>query len=41
MGGDKGHDSKEDALATGDLVRVKVVEKVKALKREGNWPLQS
>lgn len=41
MGGDKGHDSKEDALATGDLVRVKVVEKVKALKREGNWSLQS
>lgn len=41
MGGDKGHDSKEDALATGDLVRVKVVEKVKALKRDGKWPLPS
>lgn len=41
MGGDQGHDSKEDALATGDLVRAKVVEKVKALKRDGNWPLQS
>lgn len=39
MGGDSGHDSKEDALATGDLVRVKVVEKVKALKRDGKWPL--
>ncbi|EEA19937.1 RNA exonuclease 3 [Talaromyces marneffei ATCC 18224] len=41
MGGDKGHDSKEDALATGDLVRVKVAEKAKALKREGTWPLKS
>lgn len=41
MGGDKGHDSKEDALATGDLVRVKVVEKAKALKRDGKWPLPS
>ncbi|KAF3385892.1 RNA exonuclease 3 [Talaromyces pinophilus] len=41
MGGDKGHDSKEDALATGDLVRVKVVEKAKALKRDGKWPLRS
>lgn len=29
----RGHDSKEDALATGDLVRVKVAEKAKAMKR--------
>lgn len=35
MGGDKGHDSKEDALATGDLVRHKVVEKAKSIKRAG------
>jgi DNA polymerase III epsilon subunit-like protein len=35
MGGDKGHDSKEDALATGDLVRLKVVEKAKVIKRAG------
>ncbi|EED14391.1 RNA exonuclease Rex3, putative [Talaromyces stipitatus ATCC 10500] len=33
MGGaNKGHDSREDALATGDLVRVKVVEKASVLK---------
>ncbi|CRG92648.1 hypothetical protein PISL3812_09711 [Talaromyces islandicus] len=35
MSGDKGHDSKEDALATGDLVRHKVVEKAKVIKRAG------
>jgi DNA polymerase III epsilon subunit-like protein len=39
MGGDKGHDSKEDALATGDLVRFKVAEKAKALKRAG-WTMK-
>lgn len=40
MGGDKGHDSKEDALATGDLVRFKVAEQAKVLKRAG-WTLKS
>ncbi|KAJ5684172.1 uncharacterized protein N7477_000517 [Penicillium maclennaniae] len=34
-GGDKGHDSKEDSIATGDLVRVKVGELWKRLKAEG------
>lgn len=38
-GGDKGHDSKEDAIATGDLVRVKAGEKWKSLKAKG-WKLQ-
>ncbi|CAI7598020.1 unnamed protein product [Penicillium glandicola] len=33
--GDHGHDSKEDSIATGDLVRVKVGEKWKALKTKG------
>jgi DNA polymerase III epsilon subunit-like protein len=35
MGGDQGHDSKEDALATGDLVRVKVGAKWEQMKRQG------
>jgi hypothetical protein len=30
-----GHDSKEDAMATGDLVTVAVSEKWKKMKREG------
>ncbi|KAJ5514210.1 Exonuclease [Penicillium fimorum] len=34
--GDNGHDSKEDSIATGDLVRVKVGEKWKALKKNGH-----
>lgn len=34
-GGERGHDPKEDSLATGDLVRVKVAEKWKRLKKEG------
>lgn len=38
-GGDKGHDSKEDARATGDLVRVKAAEKWKVLKRQG-WTIE-
>jgi DNA polymerase III epsilon subunit-like protein len=38
-GGDKGHDSKEDAIATGDLVRVKAAEKWKVLKRQG-WTIE-
>ncbi|CAG7957623.1 unnamed protein product [Penicillium nalgiovense] len=33
--GDNGHDSKEDSVATGDLVRVKVGEKWKELKKKG------
>ncbi|CAI7643218.1 unnamed protein product [Penicillium crustosum] len=33
--GDHGHDSKEDSIATGDLVRVKVGEKWKELKKKG------
>ncbi|KAJ5507638.1 hypothetical protein N7527_009781 [Penicillium freii] len=33
--GDNGHDSKEDSIATGDLVRVKVGEKWKGLKKQG------
>lgn len=34
-GGDRGHDSKEDAVATGDLVRVKAMETWKVLKAKG------
>ncbi|OQE46204.1 hypothetical protein PENCOP_c001G02028 [Penicillium coprophilum] len=34
--GDNGHDSKEDSIATGDLVRVKVGEKWKLLKKDGH-----
>ena len=40
MGGNRGHDSKEDALATGDLVRFKVAEKAKILKRAG-WTMKA
>ncbi|KAL4897206.1 hypothetical protein BDV59DRAFT_170099 [Aspergillus ambiguus] len=39
-GGNRGHDSKEDATATGDLVRVKVAETWKILKSKG-WVLQA
>ncbi|KAJ5240174.1 RNA exonuclease Rex3 [Penicillium chermesinum] len=38
-GGDQGHDSKEDAIATGDLVRIKAGQKWKKLKYQG-WKLQ-
>ncbi|KAK2873603.1 hypothetical protein FQN49_002246 [Arthroderma sp. PD_2] len=38
-GGSEGHDSIEDARSTGDLVRFKVGEKWKALKRSG-WEIQ-
>lgn len=38
-GGSRGHDSKEDAVATGDLVRVKAAETWKLLKSKG-WVLQ-
>lgn len=34
-GGDRGHDSKEDSIATGDLVRVRVGELWKRLKAKG------
>lgn len=34
-GGNRGHDSKEDAIATGDLVRVKAAEAWKTLKARG------
>jgi len=38
-GGDKGHDSKEDARAAGELVRLKVMEVWKAMKAEG-WSVK-
>ncbi|RAL15333.1 putative RNA exonuclease Rex3 [Aspergillus homomorphus CBS 101889] len=38
-GGSLGHDSKEDAIATGDLVRVKAAETWKVLKSKG-WQIQ-
>jgi hypothetical protein len=38
-GGTQGHDSLEDAKATGDLVRLKVGETWKALKRAG-WTIE-
>lgn len=38
-GGDMGHDSREDSVATGDLVRVKVGELWKSLKAKG-WLFQ-
>ncbi|KAI5369304.1 Putative ribonuclease H-like superfamily, exonuclease, RNase T/DNA polymerase III [Septoria linicola] len=38
MGGDLGHDSKEDAIATGDLVRVKVAQKWKDMRITG-WKI--
>ena len=39
-GGDQGHDSKEDSIATGDLVRVKVRELWKRLKVKG-WKFEN
>lgn len=38
-GGAQGHDSKEDARAAGDLVRLKVAEMWKAMKKEG-WTVE-
>lgn len=38
-GGNRGHDSKEDAIATGDLVRVKAAESWKTLKARG-WVMK-
>ncbi|KAJ5539968.1 hypothetical protein N7513_008300 [Penicillium frequentans] len=40
MGGDKGHDSKEDSIATGDLVRVKAGVIWKRLEAKG-WKFQN
>jgi len=37
-GGNRGHDSKEDAIATGDLVRAKAAELWKTLKARG-WTI--
>ena len=39
MGGDQGHDSKEDARAAGDLVRLKASEMWKIMKRDG-WTVR-
>lgn len=39
-GGDRGHDSKEDSKATGDLVRVKVGERWNRLKAKG-WRIEN
>lgn len=39
MGGDQGHDSKEDARAAGDLVRLRVSEMWKTMKRDG-WTVR-
>ena len=39
MGGAQGHDSKEDARATGELVRLKVAEMWKVMMREG-WAVK-
>jgi len=39
MGGAQGHDSKEDARAAGDLVRLKVSDMWKAMKRDG-WTVR-
>jgi DNA polymerase III epsilon subunit-like protein len=38
--GDNGHDSREDAIATGDLVRVKIGERMKNLQKQG-WKIES
>ena len=35
MGGAQGHDSKEDAVAAGDLIRLKVLETWKTMTRDG------
>ncbi|CAK37770.1 hypothetical protein CBS115989_2945 [Aspergillus niger] len=39
-GGSSGHDSKEDSIATGDLVRVKAAETWKVLKSKG-WRIHN
>jgi DNA polymerase III epsilon subunit-like protein len=39
-GGNQGHDSKEDSIATGDLVRVKVRELWKRIKAKG-WKFEN
>ncbi|MCJ1472542.1 RNA exonuclease 3 [Lambiella insularis] len=40
MGGAQGHDSKEDAMAAGDLVRLKVMETWKGMQAEG-WRVKN
>ena len=40
MGGEQGHDSKEDARAAGHLVRLKVSEMWKSMKRDG-WTVRN
>lgn len=40
VGGDRGHDSKEDARAAGDLVRIKIKEQWKLLTKAG-WTVKA
>jgi hypothetical protein len=40
MGGDRGHDSMEDAVATGDLVRVRVARQWREMQSKG-WKFES
>jgi hypothetical protein len=40
MGGDRGHDSLEDAIATGDLVRVKVARQWREMQSKG-WKFEN
>ena len=40
MGGDQGHDSKEDARAAGALVRLKISEVWKSMRRDG-WTVRN
>lgn len=40
MGGDRGHDSMEDAIATGDLVRVKVARQWREMQSKG-WKFEN
>ncbi|KAL9136392.1 MAG: hypothetical protein Q9175_002409 [Cornicularia normoerica] len=39
MGGDQGHDSKEDARAAGELVRLKISEMWRTMRRDG-WTVE-
>jgi hypothetical protein len=40
MGGDRGHDSMEDAVATGDLVRVRVARQWREMQSKG-WKFEN
>jgi hypothetical protein len=40
MGGDRGHDSLEDAVATGDLVRVRVARQWREMQSKG-WKFEN